>query len=300
MTSAVGLTARWVAASSACESELAEPLFRDPLARPLAGDEGFAFLSMTDSFRPKASTVEPNPVLSIRTRFFDDALLAVVAERSIEQVVLLAAGMDARAYRLEWPEGMRLFEVDRQEVFDHKEAVLPALGVTARCDRRVVAADLAGDWPATLVTEGFDAASPSAFLVEGLLIYLEEPAVNRLLADLSRLAPPGSWLGMDLADVTLLETPFMAPLMEELVRRGSPWIFGTSEPEALLERFGWSATAVMVGEPPANYGRWPYPVAPRETPGVPRSYLVTADRSERTTQGDASGALIELDLLSEK
>jgi methyltransferase (TIGR00027 family) len=283
MMSPVGLTSRWVAASRACESEHPDALFHDSLARPLAGEEGFEFLSMADSFRPKSSQQEPNPVLSIRTRFFDDALLHVVAERSFSQVVFLAAGMDARAYRLEWPDGVSLFEVDRQEVLDHKEAVLQALGVTPRCDRRVVAADLTGDWQQRLQAAGFDPARPSAFLVEGLLVYLEEAAVNRLLGDLSRLAPRGSWIGMDLADVTLLRTPFMAPLMEELVRRGSPWIFGTSEPEALLERFGWSATALTLGEPGANYGRWPYPIAPRHTAGVPRSYLVTGDRSGGTT-----------------
>jgi hypothetical protein len=103
--------------------------------------------------------------------------------------------------------------------------------------------------------------------------------VDRLLDDVSRLAAAGSWVGMDLADVTLLRSPFMAPLIEELDRRGSPWTFGTSEPEALLARFGWSATAYVVGEPGANFGRWPYPVAPRDAPGIPRSYLVTASRN---------------------
>lgn len=282
MMSPYGLTSLWVAASRACESDHPAALFEDPLARALAGQEGFAFLAMADSFRPALSSVEPNPVLSIRTRYFDDALSSVVSSRAIRQIVLLAAGMDTRAYRIEWPSGVTLFEVDRQEVFDHKEPILDELEAIPRCTRKVVSADLGGEWQPALLSAAFDPQRPSAFLVEGLLIYLNEPAVHRLLGDLSRLAIPGSWAGMDLADVTLLESPFMAPIMRELVRRGSPWVFGTSEPEALIEGFGWSATALMLGEPGANYGRWPYPVAPRSTPGVPRSYLVSADRTVRS------------------
>lgn len=279
--SPAGLTAQWVAASRACESEHPEALFEDPWARALAGDEGFEFLTMTDSFRQASSSSEPNPVLSIRTRFFDDALVRIVKERGLEQVILLAAGMDTRALRLEWPKGLTLFEVDRHEIFDRKEPILRNAGAVSRSDRRVVLADLSAQWGGALLDAGFNPARPAAFLVEGLLIYLDGASVDQLLADLSELAAAGSWLGMDVADRTLLETPFMAPLLGELMRRGCPWTFGSSEPEALLERFGWSATAFVVGEPEANYGRWPYPVAPREAAGVPRSYLVTADRVQQ-------------------
>lgn len=276
--SAVGLTSRWVAASRACESELPDPLFVDPLARPLAGDEGFAFLAMTDSYRPQASTTEPNPFLSIRTRFFDDALGVVVPRRGYRQVVLLAAGMDARAYRLDWPQGTVLYEVDRQEVFDHKEAVLRDVGAEPRCTRRPVVADLGQEWQPPLLEAGFDPSEPAAFLIEGLLIYLDEAAVVRLLTGFSRLAAVGSWVGIDFADTSLLQSSFMRPYLAELDRRGCAWLFGTSEPETLLERFGWSATVVMPGEEGADHGRWPFPVAPRHIPGIPRSYLVTADR----------------------
>lgn len=283
MMSPIGLTSQWVAASRACESEHPKALFEDPWARTLAGDEGFEFLTMTDSFRQASSSTEPNPVLSIRTRFFDDALVRIVEERALDQVVLLAAGMDTRAFRLEWPKDLTLFEVDRHEIFDRKEPVLSTAAAAARCNRRVVVADLSAQWKASLLDAGFDPSRPTAFLVEGLLIYLNEASVDQLLADLSRLASAGSWLGTDVADRTLLETPFMAPVLGELVRRGCPWIFGTSEPEALLKRFGWSATAFVVGEPEANYGRWPYPVAPREARGIPRSYLVSADRVQQSS-----------------
>lgn len=276
--SPVGLTSRWVAASRACESEQPEALFVDPLARALAGEEGFEFLAAADSYRPGASPSEPNPFLSIRTRFFDDALGRVVRERAYGQVVLLAAGMDARAYRLEWPEDVAWYEVDRLEVFDHKEAVLESLGVEPGCVRRVVVADLAGDWLAPLQEAGFDRSRPTAFLVEGLLVYLEETAVESFLADLSGVASAGSWVGIDFADVTLLESPFMSPYLAELRQRGCPWLFGTSEPERLLDRFGWSATVLMPGQPGAHYDRWPWPVAPRHVPGMPRSYLATAVR----------------------
>src|SRR5262245_12317900 len=111
----------------------------------------------------------PDPYLTIRTRFFDDALLNAVRDSSIDQVVILAAGMDARAFRLEWPHGTRLFEVDREDVFTHKEAVLSRLKARPSCDRRIVQQDLAQPWVTALVDAGFEPTQKAAFLAEGLL-----------------------------------------------------------------------------------------------------------------------------------
>jgi methyltransferase (TIGR00027 family) len=279
MMSPVGLTARWVAANRARETEAPNRMFADPYARALAGEEGFALLAASQ--KAKAGEADgPDPYLSIRTRFFDDALLRAVNEAGLQQLVLLAAGMDARAFRLAWPGGVTLFEVDRQEVVEHKEAVLQSLGARPTCPRVVVRADLEGDWISPLLRAGFDKDRPAAFLAEGLLMYLEAGAVLSLLGTLQRLARPGSWLGVDLVGTELLSSPYLRPFLENLEQFGCPWRFGTAEPEQLLARHGWSATVVVPGEPQANYGRWPYPVAPRDRPGIPRSYLVSARRVE--------------------
>jgi methyltransferase (TIGR00027 family) len=118
-----------------------------------------------------------NPAIPIRTRFFDDALVRVVSDPKIAQVVALAAGMDARAFRLDLPT---IFEIDQPALLELKESRLVAAGATARCDRISVAADLIGPWAADLVHAGFDDASPSVFLAEGLLGYLEARRTSAL------------------------------------------------------------------------------------------------------------------------
>jgi methyltransferase (TIGR00027 family) len=109
----VGLTARWVAASRALETEQASPLYRDPLARELAGEAGFDVLYSMRAAAGMGSFSGPDPYLTIRTRFFEEALVRAVRESSIEQVVVLAAGMDARAFRLDFPAGVQVFEAPR-------------------------------------------------------------------------------------------------------------------------------------------------------------------------------------------
>ena len=114
--SGVGLTARWVAANRALESDHASPLYRDPYARELAGEAGFEVLYSMRTASGMGAFNGPDPSLTIRTRFYDDSLLNAVRSSSIDQVVILAAGMDARAFRLDWPAGVRVFEVDRDDV----------------------------------------------------------------------------------------------------------------------------------------------------------------------------------------
>jgi methyltransferase (TIGR00027 family) len=184
----VGSTSRWIAAGRALESESADPLFRDRFARELAGEPGFALLASMRAAMGMPNAKGPEPYFSIRTRFFDDAMIAAVHGSSIAQVVILGAGMDTRAFRLEWPHGLVLFEVDREDVFDRKEAVLARLEARPTYDRRVVRADESGPWTLTLNAAGFDAARPTAFLVEGLLYYLSAGAVSDLLNAIGTLA----------------------------------------------------------------------------------------------------------------
>jgi methyltransferase (TIGR00027 family) len=278
--SPVALTSRWVAANRARETDHPNRLFDDPYAALLAGEVGFTLLADSQKLRPGGLPEGPDPYLSIRTRFFDDSLLRAVDDRSVRQVVILAAGMDARSFRLVWPSGVTVYEIDRDEVFDHKEAVLRSMNAVPACTRRVVPTDLEQDWINPLLQAGFAEHQPAAFLAEGLSMYLEEGAVTGLLTALRCAACTGSWLGIDLVGLELLSSPYLKPFLEMLERLGCPWRFGTAEPEQLLARFGWAATITLPGESGANYGRWPYPVAPRDMPGIPRSYLVTARRTE--------------------
>jgi len=166
------MTALWMAAERARETARPDRLFDDPLAEVLAGQEGFDLMT-----RMEAGLGE-NPTLVIRPRFFDDALVHAVLDRRIGQVVILAAGMDSRAYRLALPT---VFEVDRRAVLELKDSRLLAASAQPRCERITVSADLTGAWADELLRAGFDVDMPSAFVAEGLLGYLGEPDVHRLL-----------------------------------------------------------------------------------------------------------------------
>lgn len=277
--SAVGSTARWIAAARALETESAAPLFSDPYARTLAGPDGFAMLEdMRRAMGPNAAPTGPDLYLSLRTRFFDDGLLNVVKERRLTQVVLLAAGMDTRAFRLAWPEGVVVYELDRDDVLGVKEPVLEQAGATATCDRRVMRVDLGQEWVPRLVAAGFDRTQPAAFLAEGLLMYLLPDAADRLLTTLSSIAADGSWIGFDAVNPDMLHSPYTASYMKRLADSGAAWHFGMPNPELHLARHGWHATVVMPGDPEASYGRWTFPTIPRAVPGIPRSFFVVAGR----------------------
>lgn len=274
----VGNTARWIAASRAKESELALPLFSDPYARELSGEAGFE-LQRHMRAAMGAQGDGPDLYLSIRTKFLDDALVAAVRTRSLHQVVILAAGMDTRAFRIPWPSGVKVFEVDRDEIFDHKEAVLGRAGASPSCDRHVVRADLARPWATTLTAAGFDRSKPAAFLVEGLLMYLEEAEAQALLTAIGSVAASGSWIALDAVNPEVLTSPYMSRYMHALREAGSPWKFGIEDPESFFRQRGWAATVVQPGDPEASFGRWPFPTAPRGVPGMPRTFFVTAGKA---------------------
>ena len=233
----VGNTARWIAASRAKESELALPLFSDPYARDLSGEAGFE-LQRHMRVAMGAQGDGPDLYLSIRTKFLDDALLNAVRTRKLHQVVILAAGMDTRAFRIPWPSDVKVFEVDRDEIFDHKEAVLGRAGASPSCDRHVVRADLARPWTGALAAAGFVKSQPAAFLVEGLLMYLEEQEALPLLAAIGEIAAPGSWIAADVVNPEVLTSPYMARYMTALREAGSPWKFGIEDPESFFRQHG--------------------------------------------------------------
>jgi len=266
----VALTSLWVAAARAVETERLVPLFRDPFARRLAGEDGFQVLRTLDAI----SNARP-PTIEVRTRYFDDEVTSAVGE-GIRQVVILAAGMDARAYRLDWPARTTLFEVDQPRVLQEKARRID--GAPPRCDRRVVSIDLRLDWPRALQDAQFDAHLATLWLVEGLLPYLREPQATELLARVTALASPRSVLLFDSIGRSVLESPWMKHLLDFVAQLGAPWTFGTDAPEALLDPLRWDARATDFTVVGHRLGRWPLPAAPRGTPGVPQSFLVKAVR----------------------
>jgi methyltransferase (TIGR00027 family) len=136
--------------------------------------------------------------MAVRTKFFDEFFLGAT-QAGIKQVVILASGLDSRAYRLDWPAGTAVFEIDQPKVLAYKAETLAAHGVTASADRREVPIDLRQDWPAALRGEGFDPGAPTAWLAEGLLMYLPADAQDRLFEQITELSPPGSRIAVETA-----------------------------------------------------------------------------------------------------
>jgi methyltransferase (TIGR00027 family) len=274
----VAQTSRWMAAARARESQRPYRLFDDPLAATLAGPEGFDWLERMQ--QPALGFGGPALYVVVRTRFFDDFLRYASWGAGVRQVVLLAAGMDSRAFRLSWAPGTRLYELDRPEVLATKEEILAHTGARPACQRRLIGADFGHpSWAEALLRAGYESREPSLWLMEGLLFYMSATVAGQLLGVVGTLAAPGSLLGADLVNRELLSSPAMRPLLAAFALRGASGRFGVNDPEDLLARHGWKAEATQPGEWGANYGRWPYPVALRGTPRVPRSFFVRAWRS---------------------
>lgn len=265
---AVAGTGLLVAAIRAAESARDDALFTDPFAEKLAGETGRRMLAAAIEATGDRSTAQ----IVVRTRFWDEALLRAASAAS--QVVILAAGMDARAYRLQWPAGTTVYEVDQQEVMATKAELLA--GDRPRCRRVGIGIDLTENWPTSLTAAGFDPHAPTVWLIEGLLQYLDERAVRTLFERIDALSAPKSTLLYDVVGKTLLDSPMMATLRQSMARQGSPWLFATDSPGELAERHGWSATVTDVAEPGNRWNRWFAPAAPMNVPGAPRGFFVKA------------------------
>ncbi|OBH77695.1 SAM-dependent methyltransferase [Mycobacterium mantenii] len=203
LASSVGATATMVAASRALASRDPDPLLDDRFAEPLVRAVGHPFFTrMLDGQIPLDTDDMPMTLqqrreqITVRTRFFDDFFGAATAV-GIRQAVILAAGLDARAYRLSWPAGTVVFEVDQPEVIAFKTDTLDQIGAEPTADRRTVAIDLRDDWPTALRHSGFDSNSPTAWIAEGLLPYLPPEAQDRLLDNITALSTPGSRLATE-------------------------------------------------------------------------------------------------------
>ncbi|MFF0271886.1 class I SAM-dependent methyltransferase [Streptomyces sp. NPDC094447] len=268
---AVSRTAQWTAAARALETEREDRLFADPYARTVADEIGFELLERYAG----GGTV---PFLAIRTTYLDRAIVNTVRERGIRQVVFLAAGMDTRFFRLPWPDGVTVYELDRPALLEAKAEMLAREPRPAGRDRVTVPVDLTQDWTGPLKEAGWKSEEPVLWVVEGLLFFLPEQAVRTLISTLSAHAAPGSVLLGDVISQAALDNPLARGFMKALDEDGNPWLFGTEEPEQLLADCGWAVREVrQPGEDGADFGRWPYPVPARSVPRVPRSFLFTCD-----------------------
>jgi len=245
---AVSYTAQWMAAARALETERDDALYRDPLARALAEPDGFRLI---DRYQGGGLL----PFISIRTRYLDDAIGAVLGEGKVEQVVLIAAGMDTRAFRLDWPAGVGVYEVDHGPLIAEKRRRLDALGAVPRADRREVPADLTGAWLPDLERAGFDRTKPTLWVAEALTFFLTEAQAGELLELLASASAPGSTLAFDILGRALLRSPFSKPFLDTLAADGTPWIFGSDEPEVFVPAHGWTITDLKEpGEPAPGRG----------------------------------------------
>jgi len=197
IATSVGATAVMVASARAAETASEQPLIRDDFAQMLIDGPELgqlvAKMSTTYTADAELAAVRAHMVnyQAARTHFFD-AYFAAAAASGIRQHVLLAAGLDSRAYRLDWPAGTSVYEVDQPKVLEYKAATLAAHGVQPVVDRREVAADLRFDWPKGLRDKGFDPEQRTAWLAEGLLMFLPGEAEQRLFTDIDALSAPGS------------------------------------------------------------------------------------------------------------
>jgi methyltransferase (TIGR00027 family) len=233
LASSVGATATMVAAGRALASKEPEPLIEDPYAEPLVRAVGIDFFTKLVDGVISTSEVDDGGaaqlitgMMAVRTRFFDDFFIdatgaapaatshtgaapaatsntgAAPAATShtaagIRQAVILASGLDSRAYRLPWPEGTVVYEIDQPRVIEAKTATMTEIGATPTADRRAVAVDLRDDWPSALIQAGFDPSLPTAWIAEGLLIYLPAEAQDRLFDEITALSAAGSRLATE-------------------------------------------------------------------------------------------------------
>jgi len=197
ITTSVGSTALFVATARALEAQKPDPLAVDPFAEIFCRAVGGPAADVLDGKVPEHQLKTPDwgdhfvTFQGARTKYFDDYFRRA-ADAGVRQVVILAAGLDSRAYRLPWPDATTIFELDRPQVLDFKREVLAEQGAKPNADRREVAVDLRDDWPKALQDSGFDAAKPSAWIAEGLLIYLPAAAQQQLFTGIDALAGTGS------------------------------------------------------------------------------------------------------------
>ncbi len=285
IVSSVGYTALLVAGWRALHAASPQPLVRDVYAK--------VFIAASQD--PYLAGVLANPGTSedemafprlygAQTRFFDDFFVAA-GDAGIRQAVIVAAGLDSRAYRLEWPDGMTVFEIDLPKVLEFKARVLGEQGAAPKARRIEVAADLRTDWSKPLEAAGFDVEGPSAWSVEGLLPYLTDEAQNALFTRISGLSAPGSRVAigalgsrLDHDQLAALEATHPGVNMSGDVDFSALTYEPNTDPAEWLAAHGWSVEPVRnTLELQAGYGMTP-PDVDVKIDSFMRSQYITATR----------------------
>jgi methyltransferase (TIGR00027 family) len=295
IATSVGTTAVMVAAARAAETERPDPLIRDPYAKVLvagAGTGAWEFM-LDGEFVAKVAEADAEAAAvfehmsayqAVRTHFFD-AFFADAVAAGIRQIVILASGLDSRAYRMQWPAGTTVYEIDQPKVLEYKSATLDQHDVSPTAVRREVAMDLRFDWPNALRQAGFDSSVPTAWLAEGLLMYLPADAQDRLFEHITALSAPGSRIA---AETMGVQTDDRRTEMRERFERIAAQ-FGVestldvqeliySDPDRAdvadwLAEHGWSSTATSSRDEMRRLGR---AVELQQTDGDAFSTFVTA------------------------
>ena len=255
LASSVGATATMVAAQRVLSNR--EGLIDDPFAEPLVRAVGLDFFVRALDGEIDLGDVDPRfnmqraaQGMAVRTRWFD-TLFTDAAAAGVRQAVILAVGLDARGYRLPWPDGTVVYEVDQPEVIDFKAKTLTDLGAKPTADRRTVAIDLRNDWPKALRDNGFDSTQPTAWIAEGLLIYLPAEAQDLLFDRINELSAPGSRVATEhIPDVSMFADERSQQISERLKQYGHDIEMGDliyhgerSDVIEYLTGHGWDVTA---------------------------------------------------------
>ncbi|AYF79401.1 SAM-dependent methyltransferase [Nocardia yunnanensis] len=267
----VGSTALFVAAARALGGRDPDAPARDPFAEHFVRAAGPEWVDLLEGRTPEHPLLTPDFGAQFqqhqigRTRYFDDFLASATAA-GIRQIVILAAGLDARAYRLAWPDGTDIYELDRPQVLAFKRETLAAAGFTPGARRHEVAVDLREDWPKALRESGFDPSAPTAWLVEGLLIYLTPAAQDDLFTAIAALSAPGSRVAVEQMDPLPAEA---VAAMSEGDDAGSEWVnMIYNEPRtdttAWFGAHGWTGERVALTDYLVRLGRTPVGAGPRQ------------------------------------
>lgn len=262
-TDPISYTAQIVAAKRAIEQSLSDPLFNDPYAAVLAGNEVKYLLSKWRKVAERQGRSLEDVItkrtryIAIRTRFFDDLLLAALPRLSKPQVVILGSGLDTRAYRLPWPAATNLYEVDVSAVLDYKASALRH--VAPACHHYLVAGDLdhlSTSWVTRLLEAGFKQYIPTIWVIEGVVMYLQKSSVHSLLRTVAALSCPGSILGLDTVNCGSVLAAQRAD-KDDRGRVVRHWQFGCDDPKQLLKGYGWTAGVSQPQDIGKGYGRYP-------------------------------------------
>lgn len=289
ITTSVGSTALFVATARALEEQKPDPLAVDPFAevfcRAVGGDWAGVLDGKVPDHQLKTDDFGQHFVnfQGARTRYFDN-YFRQAADDGVRQVVILAAGLDSRAYRLDWPAGTTIFELDQPQVLEFKREVLAEHGAQPHAERREIAVDLREDWPQALRDSGFDPSKPSAWIAEGLLIYLPATAQHQLFTGIDALAAPGSHVGLE-DGAPLPPEEFAAALEEERAARaeGDQRLFfhlvyneRCAPADQWFGERGWTAVPTPLADYLREVGR-PVPGPGTEAgPMIARNTLVSA------------------------